>query len=298
MARKRLNNRVGWALFGLAFVTGLVAYVQYEADGLRNAVNPKYWADRSKGLDEYEPSEAFFKRGPRDHKVVCITIDDGPHGLCTKQELAALREAHVPAAFFFVGKKMKQHPDLVRMVLAEGMEVGNHTETHPRLSAIPLEKARQEVVACENDFEKITGHRMTLFRPPGMRENPSVLKMVKSLGYQTIGWNVGAHDFVLTKADKHAKVATVGGSPEEIADRVMKQVKNGSIILLHDQPATAMALPEILKSLSHSGYEVVSCAQAMSEIVHPVMVAANPILPNTRVAKYEPRHPISAPRHM
>jgi len=272
-------------------IGGFAWYIQHEADGFRNAVNPKYWSDRAKGLDEYEAKFAYFKRGARDKKEVCLTFDDGPHGACTEQELATLRREHVPAAFFVVGKRMKQHPDLIRKMLAAGMEVGNHTETHPRLSAISLNEAKKQITECEEDFEKITGRKMVLFRPPGMRENDSVMKMVKALGYQTIGWNVGAHDFVLGKNDPKvsAKVALeVSHTPEEVARRVIANLKNGSIILLHDQETTAEALPAIIAAVRKEGYRFVSCTQAMEDIVHPVRVVANPGLPQTRVAKTAP----------
>lgn len=288
--KKVKKSSLRWALLAPVFlgIGAFTWYIQHEADGFRNAVSPKYWSDRAQGLDEYDAKFAYFKRGPRDKKEVCLTFDDGPHGPCTLSELATLRREHVPAAFFVVGKRMKQHPDLIRKLLAAGMEVGNHTETHPRLSAIPLYEAKKQVVECEQDFEKITGRRMTLFRPPGMRENNEVLKMVKGLGYQTIGWNVGAHDFVLGKNDPKvsAKVAEeVSHTSQEIAQRVLKNVKNGSIILLHDQDSTAAALPAIIDALRAEGYKFVSCSQALEDIVTPVRVASNPVLPQLRVAK-------------
>lgn len=299
MARQRNSTRklrIVAATVIVLTLGGFVYFIHHEADGLRNAISPGYWSDRAQGLDEYEPKFAYFKRGARDRKEVCLTFDDGPHGTCTQQELAALRQAHVPAAFFVVGKRMKQHPKLIREMLAEGMEVGNHTETHPRLSAIPLTKARQEVEECEGDFEKITGRRMTLFRPPGMRDNPAVLKMVKSLGYQTIGWNVGAHDFSVGKNDPKVSAHTVqelSRTPEQIAQRVLANVKNGSIILLHDQPDTAKALPTILAALRKEGYRFVSCTAALQHISHPIAVAANPSVSHMRVAKHVPAHPHS-----
>jgi peptidoglycan/xylan/chitin deacetylase (PgdA/CDA1 family) len=291
MARKRsTKSNFRWVLASLALaaVGGFAFYVQHEAEGFRNAVSPKYWSERAKGLDEYEPKFAYFKRGARDRKEVCLTIDDGPHGACTESELATLVHAHVSAAFFVVGKRMKQHPDLIRKLLAAGMEVGNHTETHPRLSAIPLYEAKKQVVECEQDFEKIAGRRMTLFRPPGMRENDAVLNMVKGLGYQTVGWNVGAHDFTVGKFDPKVSkqvLDEISHTPEQIADRVLANVKNGSIILLHDQPTTAAALPRIIDAIKKQGYKFVSVSEALEDIATPVKVASNPMLPALRVAK-------------
>jgi peptidoglycan-N-acetylglucosamine deacetylase len=275
----------------LAVGGGGLKYLQNETEGLRNAFSPQYWSLRFKGEDEYMPSIAYFKRGPRDKKVVCLTLDDGPHGQCTLDELAALKAAGAKATFFVVGIKMRQYPDLIRQMVADGMEVGNHTETHPRLDTLSLDGDRKQLEDCEHDFEKITGRRMTLFRPPGMHENDPILKIAKGMGYHTVGWNTAAHDFMPGKNEPGVTkeyLDSLKATPDQIADRITAHVRNGSIILLHDQPITAAALPKILSALQEDGYTFLTCAQALKQIDHPVDIVANPPLTVSRVAAVTP----------
>ncbi len=281
-ARAKLSPS-GWVAIGLAatLVLGGLRYLQVKAEGFHNVVNRKYWDDRLSGRDEYDPKFAYFKRGPREKKEVCLTLDDGPHGQCTLDEMAALDAAHAKATFFVVGSKMKEHPDLIRKLVADGMEVGNHTETHPRLDKLTLEEDKEQIEGCQKDFEKITGRGMTLFRPPGMRENDPILTIAKDLGYHTIGYNTAAHDF--TPSRKEAGVTeeyldSLVSTPDQIADRITLHVREGSIILLHDQPVTAQALPKILSALQGDGYQFVTIAQALRDIDHPVKIEANPPL--------------------
>jgi len=260
---------------------GVVQYVRKQTEGIKNAFSAKYWSDRAKGEDEYIPSTAYFKRGPRDKPMVCLTLDDGPHGQCTLDELAALKAAGAKATFFVVGIKMKQYPELIKQMIDAGMEVGNHTETHPRLDTLTLDGAKKQIQDCEDDFEKITGRRMTLFRPPGMHENDPILKIAKDMGYHTVGWNTAAHDFMPSKKDPGVTpemIESLKATPDQVADRITAHVKNGSIILLHDQPITAAALPKILTVLKEQGYEIVTCAEAMKHIDHPIDVVADPLL--------------------
>lgn len=300
MARRLSNLRKAAIATGcivLASLAGTLFFIRDLAGGLHNALSTQYWEDRSKGFDEYQPELAWFRRGPRDRKEVCLTIDDGPHGWCTQKELEVLRNENVRATFFVVGKRMTEHPDLIRRMLHEGHEVGNHTQTHPRLSAIPLKSARKEMERCEEEFERITGRRMGLFRPPGMRDNRAILEMAKEMGYQTVDWNVGAHDFMVNKHDPSVTpemIAKLKATPDQIADRVISQVKDGSIILLHDQLDTAEALPKIIVTLRAKGYSFVTCAEALSHIDHPVQIAANPLPKERRVAAGKPETGIQA----
>lgn len=301
MEQPKRSRKAYW--LGFALVAGLGAYgsfvwMRHEAGGVKNLLDAQYWKERSLGEDEYKPSLAYFRRGPRDKKVVCLTIDDGPHGQCTLDEFAAMRNAGVKATFFFVGSKMEEHPDLVRQALAEGHEVGNHTYTHPRLDQIPIDQAKQEIYQAEETFEEITGREMNLFRPPGMHQNEMILRAAKMLGYTTVGWNVGAHDFVPGKNDPKfsaAEIKELGSTPDVVTQMVLKNVKNGSIILLHDQPVTAAALPKIIGTLKAQGYEFVTCVQALREIDHPIEIAANPMQPVERIATTSTSAPSKEP---
>jgi peptidoglycan-N-acetylglucosamine deacetylase len=271
----------------VSLLIGLMLAQQAEVDRLRRSRPAVNWKERGQGEDEYIGKFSLFKRGPRDKKEICLTLDDGPHGQCTVDELAALRAAGVKATFFVVGKRMREHPDLIREMIAEGMEVGNHTQNHPALDKMPLEKVRSEVEKCEALFLEITGRQMNLFRPPHMRENPAILGLVKKMGYTTVSWNTGAQDFMVSRKDPgvtNAMIESLKATPDQIADRITGHVINGAIILLHDQPVTAAALPKILSTLQKAGYRFVTCAEAMSHLDHPQIVVANPMASPEKLA--------------
>ena len=225
----------------------------------------RHFRDRLRGEDLFSSQNHFLKRGVRNRKEVCLTIDDGPHPSACGDLLDALKDAQVPATFFVVGMRVKQHPEYIRRMIAEGHEVGNHTQDHIRLDTLSPKQVRDEIANCATNVQRAAGVKMTLFRPPGMRWNDDVMAEIKRQGYLTIGWNVGAKDFT---GKEH--------TPEEVEERVMKQLGNGVIILLHDNPVTAAALPNILRRAKADGYRFISTTEMLSRLPKPVAVIANP----------------------
>ena len=248
-----------FALAGIGF-----AYTRIHHISLR----PSKIIARLKGVNLYDPAEGYFKHGDPNKKIVALTIDDGPHPKYLPIILNDLQQANVHATFFEVGEMMKKAPQLVRDVLNDGNEVGDHTYTHPRLTTITPDQIRWQIMACEKEFHKITGRKMDLFRPPGFDENPAILDEIKSLGFITVGWTVGAHDYIVTGIRSTP-------NPQKVEADVLKNVKPGAIILLHDAPGTDLALPFILATLKQRGYKVVMASQLMSYLPHPVKVATN-----------------------
>ncbi|MBS1715593.1 MAG: polysaccharide deacetylase family protein [Armatimonadetes bacterium] len=195
-------------------------------------------------------------------REVCLTFDDGPHRESMTKILDALRDANVRATFFVVGKVVEKEPALVRRMMQEGHEVGNHTYSHKRLTQMALESAKQEIRACASSVERATGAKMSLLRPPGMSYDRSVLDLARELGYVTVHWNVVAADYVPV-------------APDTIRARVMRQVKDGSVVLLHDSPDTAAALPLIIRDLRAKGFGFVTASQMLARLPRPVFVATN-----------------------
>lgn len=230
-------------------------------------------------VEMFDPVERLLKRGNPADREVTLTIDDGPHPKSLKRILEALKAKGVHATFFVVGMRVKQHPELVKRMIDEGHEVGNHTNEHLRLDLLNEQQVRNQIEFCATNIERATGTHPTLLRPPGMRMTPAVLKIVLEYGYVTVGWNIGAKDFIPSK--KFVEVdpslyPKLGVSPEQIADRVVRQLKPGTIILLHDMDATANALPLIIDRVRAEGYEFKSTAQMLADLPEPVQIVANP----------------------
>lgn len=255
---------------GLAVVAGALLGHHYYGE-IQHAL---FGVEKPKGVetdDLYNAANKLFKRGRRDRMEVCLTIDDGPHPKSLPRILAILKRYNAKATFFMVGKRIQESPALVRQVLGDGFEIGNHTQDHLRLDTLTAEQVHDQLAQCEANFEKATGGtKMTLFRPPGMRFTPAMFKVIGEFGYTTVDWNYGAKDFV---AREHGPM--VSGGAQNIVDYVLKNVTAGGIILLHDSPETADALPAILEGLKLKGLAVKDVCQALADLPTPVLVQSN-----------------------
>jgi cellulose synthase/poly-beta-1,6-N-acetylglucosamine synthase-like glycosyltransferase/peptidoglycan/xylan/chitin deacetylase (PgdA/CDA1 family) len=193
---------------------------------------------------------------------LALTFDDGPDPEWTPKIIDILKGKGVPATFFIIGENAEAHPELVRRMVAEGDEVGNHTFTHPNIGEIPAEVAKLELNATQRLFEAITGRSLRLFRPPyfGDAEPTTADEIVpvdiaQSMGYVTVGLHVDPNDWQRPPA-------------ETIVERVLSQVSDpnpdvrGNIILLHDaggdRSQTVAALPKLIDALRDKGYQFVT----------------------------------------
>ncbi len=210
----------------------------------------------------YELGGDLLVHGNPTLKEVAITFDDGPYGATTRDILQTLKDNEVSATFFVVGKHVDERPELVRKIMSDGHEVGNHTYTHPRLTQITHGQAKDELEMCEKAVFNATGSHMNLMRPPGMNFDDGLLSLAQDMGYTTIHWNALAGDYVPVE-------------PEMIVKRVLWQVQPGSVILLHDSPDTARALPELIRRLKADGYRFVTVTQMLARLPRPVFLASN-----------------------
>ncbi|HWO97600.1 MAG TPA: polysaccharide deacetylase family protein [Bacillus sp. (in: firmicutes)] len=185
-------------------------------------------------------------------KEVVLTFDDGPDPAYTPQILDILDKNDIKGTFFIIGKNALMHPQLVKRLHKEGHEIGNHTFTHSNVASTSPLQTRIELNATQRLFQEITGHSMTLFRPPYAADaelstkNELVPVMrAQDMGYTTVGELIDSHDWQQL-------------SSKEIVKRVLEQLPEGNVILLHDSGGnrsnTVKALPIIIKELKKRGY--------------------------------------------
>ena len=197
----------------------------------------------------------LYHQGTGGEHQVAITFDDGPHPRWTPKILDILKTANVKAAFFLVGANAERYPKLVRRIVNEGHEIGNHTYYHPNLALCWPEHIRLELNATQLLLETITGRATTLFRPPYAADtSPSQLseltplQIAEDLNYLVVLESIDPQDWAKPGADI-------------ILRRVKQQRRDGSIILLHDaggdRSQTIEALPRILDWLHTRGDTVV-----------------------------------------
>src|SRR5436189_707225 len=210
-----------------------------------------------------------YHQGAGGEHQVAIPFDYGPDPRWTPQILDILKAANVKAAFFLVGVNAERYPGLVRRIVNEGHEIGNHTYYHPNLALCWPEHVRLELNATQLLLETITGRATTLFRPPYAADtSPSQLseltplQIAQDLNYLVVLENIDPQDWAKPGADI-------------ILQRVKQQRRDGSIVLLHDaggnRSQTVAALPRILEWLHTRGDTVVPLSTLLGTTRDAVM---------------------------
>lgn len=165
--------------------------------------------------------QAICRLDPEE-KRIALTFDDGPDEVNTPKILDILDRHKIRATFFVIGKKAERHRELVKEIHRRGHTIGNHSYSHAFFFDLyGRKKMEQDLLRCEQVIFEITGEKPVLFRPPYGVTNPTVARVVKKLGYKVVGWSVRSMDTKI-KDDK------------KLADRVIKGLQPGAIVLLHD----------------------------------------------------------------
>jgi peptidoglycan/xylan/chitin deacetylase (PgdA/CDA1 family) len=186
---------------------------------------------------------AIVEGNPYGGKVA-LTIDDGPHPLTTPLMLDVLRREQVKATFFLVGENAEQFPELVRMIVRDGHELGNHTYSHISLSRLNPRGVWTQVRGCDRAIERACGKRPTFVRPPGGDCSELSLRVIDRLGEPTVLWTANAGDWV------HPTRA-------EIVANALSNVRSGSIILMHQGDMWSLdALPYIIDGIRGAGLDL------------------------------------------
>lgn len=189
-------------------------------------------------------------------KVAYLTFDDGPDPENTMKVLDVLDEYGAKAVFFLIGNKILDNQQIVAEILRRGHLVGNHSWSHD--ATFPLKGFRTMLDEVSRTQSAITNVRKSLctgtvesvpampscklFRPPFGVTDPTIGKVVKALGLNTIGWSIRTFD-------------TNGGSLSVIASKVRRKLHPGAIILMHDRlPQAPDNLRAVLEVLKAEGY--------------------------------------------
>lgn len=196
-------------------------------------------------------SQVYLKtvcRGRTDEKLVCLTFDDGPDDWMTPRVLDILKRYGVSATFFLVGEKVGRHPEIVRRMVDDGHIVANHTYTHA--VTFPFgrsQKIVRDLQLCRQAVFHAVGKTPLWFRPPFGVTDPPVARAVRLFGLKTIGWSIRSLDTVSYKRR------------DKVCERVVKRLRPGGIILLHDRCRQADVLLEMLiKAVRRQGYDFIS----------------------------------------
>jgi len=180
-----------------------------------------------------------------EEKKIAISFDCAWGAEYTESLLETMREKGVKCTFFTVQFWTEKYPEMIKAIDQEGHEIGTHSATHPHMSSLSRQAIKGELESSMRSITEITGKKVELFRPPFGEYDDEVIVTAEELGLYTIQWSVDSLDW----KDLSAK---------EIENRVISRVKNGSIVLFHNNGKhTAEALPKIIDLLQKDGYEFV-----------------------------------------
>ena len=182
------------------------------------------------------------EKGP----VVAITFDDGPYAKVTGHILDVLEANDVCATFFVLGSRIRGREELLLRMERLGCEVGNHSYSHADLTTLSLRDCQREIDYTNAEIKRVLGHEARVVRPPYGHYNKTVKKVVS---VPMALWTVDTNDWK-------------GKAPEAIADYVIEQAKEGSVILMHDQrSSTADAMEIIIPALIDEGFRFVTISE-------------------------------------
>lgn len=184
-----------------------------------------------------------------DEKKIAISFDAAWGNEYTSFILDTLDKYNIKSTFFLVGFWVDKYPDDVKEIAKRGHDVGNHSTTHPNMSQLSKEKMIEELSITGKKIEELTGVKPTLFRPPFGDYNDLLIRTCREEGYYTIQWDVDSLDWKELGA-------------QSVIDRVTRNVKNGSIVLFHNNAKYIRDyLPLVIERLQEAGYEIVPISE-------------------------------------
>lgn len=201
-------------------------------------------------------SQTGTRRIRTQQKVVALTFDDGPNPPYTEQLLEVLSEKKIKATFFLIGRQIESHPDTALKILAGGHEAGGHSYDWTLLAFKRKSFVNAQLDKMEQAFKSIGVTNLTLFRPPNGILSFGQSKLLENRNLKLINADVVAGDWKTN-------------DPEKITRIVLKKVRPGSIIVLHDgggdRSATLAATPIIIDALCRQGYTLLTVSELLNQ---------------------------------
>ncbi|MEI8381234.1 MAG: polysaccharide deacetylase family protein [Planctomycetota bacterium] len=197
------------------------------------------------------PPQRLLTRGGRsaahERPRLALTFDDGPHPIHTPQLLDVLRSTHVCATFFVVGKDAEQHPDLIRRIVKEGHELGNHTWSHSEPSQTSPQHFLEETRRTDSLLQELTGTIPTAMRPPKGELNWTKLTRLWRQQKTVALWSADPRDYKMTSFE------------EMRAWSSMFLPADGDVLLFHDNhPWAATAIETMFRRGLFEKYQPVT----------------------------------------
>jgi probable sporulation protein (polysaccharide deacetylase family) len=191
-------------------------------------------------------------RGHPDKPMVSFLINVAWGDEYIPTMLETLNKYHVKATFFLEGRWVKENPEMAKMIVDAGHEIGNHSYTHPNMSQLSPSSIREQLVKTNEVIESVTDITPTWFAPPSGSLRDEVVKIADEMNMETVLWSVDTIDWQRPE-------------PQVLINRVMSKVHNGALILMHPTSPTAESLETLITSIKQKGYSFGSVSMMVNE---------------------------------
>ncbi len=233
-----------------------VAPIDAEADGTGglplSILCPTGTASPSESDTSLPDGELIYHGRRNDRMEIALSFDDGPHPRYTPIILDILAEYGIRATFFMVGENVGYYPAAAEAVVAAGHEIGNHTFSHRKFNLMSEHEMLAEIAACENAIASVSEQKPHFIRPPEGNLNDTMRRVIGSLDYRIVLWDVDTRDWAHTP-------------PDQICTHILDTVQAGDIILMHDfighDSPTPEALRRVIPALLERGYHFVTVGE-------------------------------------
>jgi probable sporulation protein (polysaccharide deacetylase family) len=197
------------------------------------------------------PPEAIY-RGHPEKQMVSFIINVAWGNEYIPTMLETLKKHKVSATFFLEGRWVKENPDLAKMIVDAGHEIGNHSYSHPNLKTMTTSVIRDQLENTNNVIKATTGHKPTLFAPPSGSYRQEVVNIAAELNMNTIMWSVDTIDW--------QKPSTA-----VLIERVMNKIHPGAMILMHPTESTANSLDSLIEKIKEKQLKIGNVTNLLSE---------------------------------
>lgn len=197
------------------------------------------------------PPAAIYKGNP-EKPMVAFVINVAWGNEYLSDMLATLKKHHVTASFFLEGRWVKNYPELAKMIVDAGHEVGNHSFTHPDMKSLSTSRIHDEIKRTNEVIEATTGEKPRWFAPPSGSYKEEVAQVASVYGLGTVMWSLDTIDWQKP-------------SPDVLIQRVTGKLHNGALILMHPTDSTAKSLDQLITQIKAQDYEIGTVSKLLSE---------------------------------
>jgi probable sporulation protein (polysaccharide deacetylase family) len=191
-------------------------------------------------------------RGHPDKPMVSFIINVAWGNEYLPEMLAVLKKHQVKASFFLEGRWVKNNPELAKMIVSAGHEVGNHSYTHPDMKRINAAQTREQLLKTNEVIEAATGNKSIWFAPPSGSYRDETVKIAAELKMKTVMWTVDTIDWQKPTSD-------------QLINRVITKIDNGSMVLMHPTESTAKSLDRLITLIEEKSLKIGTVSDLMSE---------------------------------